>query len=114
MKLRNEACRNSHCSDCTVKNVIDRQAEITFLVLGSDPNQAPKVLNSRDGVQRAGDDLAGARALCFLSQARLEQLSVGQDDSELVVQAVKDPRELGSCPFDPLARLTSTGLRRHG
>ena len=46
-------------------------------------------------VERAGDDLAGARAACIVGRFGLEQFGVSQDDSELVIQPMKQQPQLG-------------------
>ena len=40
-------------------------------------------------VEHAGDDLRGARARHLVRRLRFEQLGVGEDDPELVVQAME-------------------------
>ena len=45
-------------------------------------------------VERACDDLRGARPMTVVGRLRFEQLRVGEDDPELIVQAVKEETEL--------------------
>ena len=46
------------------------------------------------GVEHAGDDLGGARARHLVGGLGLEQFGVGEDDPELVVQAVEQQPEV--------------------
>ena len=57
------------------------------------PHEAPQILNRRDRVERARDDLARSSAFRSLGQTSFEQLRVGEDDPELVIEAVKQPRQ---------------------
>src|SRR5205085_3117070 len=65
----------------------------------------------RHRVQHAGDDLGGAGAAHFVRRLGLEQLGVGQDDSELVVQSVEQQAEIGRVV--PGGAGTIVGGRRH-
>ena len=58
-------------------------------------DQLAQVLNGGDGFERAAHDLPGPRALGVVCQARLEQLGIREDHAELIVQAVKHPRQVG-------------------
>ena len=58
------------------------------------PDQPPEILDGGDRLERTGDDLTGARTVGFVRQPCLEELGVGENDAELVVQTVKHPREL--------------------
>lgn len=58
------------------------------------PDYLAEVLNSRDGVERAGHNLAGARALRFVRQPCLEQLGVGKHHAELIIEAMEDLGEV--------------------
>ena len=55
---------------------------------------AAELLNGVDGFEDALDDLAGAGFLGVVGQPALEQLGVGQNDPELIVQPVKEPRPI--------------------
>ena len=48
----------------------------------------------RHGVEDTGDDLRGAGAARVVGELRFEQLGVGENDAELIVQAVKEKAEI--------------------
>ena len=50
------------------------------------------MLDGGNGFERARDHLSGARFVGFVGQTAFEQLGVGEDDSELIVEAVIEPR----------------------
>ena len=54
-----------------------------------------QVLDDPDGLEGAGDDLSGADAVAFFRELALEQLGIGQDHAELIVQAVEQADQLG-------------------
>ena len=56
------------------------------------------VLGSADSIDCAGDDLARTRTMTLIVELGLQQLGVGEDDAELVVQAVKQGTDLGTSP----------------
>lgn len=62
--------------------------------LGRFVDLAPQMLNGVDGFEDALDDLTGARLLRLVGEAAFEQLGVGENDPELVVQPVKKTRPL--------------------
>lgn len=62
-----------------------------------------EVLDGADRLKRAGHDLGGTRAMDFIGQLAFEQFRVGQNDAELVVEAMKEAHHLGH-----------TGVRRDG
>ena len=83
----------------------------------ADAEQAPKILDRGNGFESARNNLAGSGPLGLVRQPRLEELRVGQDDSELVVEPMKDGREIrngrdGRSGRD--ARCAYGLLRRHG
>jgi len=49
--------------------------------------------------QRAHDNLSGARPICGLDALGFEQLRVSQNDSELIIQAVKEGLEIEARPW---------------
>ena len=49
-----------------------------------------EVLDSTHGLERARHHLGGSRAARGVRDFRFEQLSVGEDDAQLVVQAVEE------------------------
>ena len=61
---------------------------------GPDAKQASEVLDRGDGLKGARDNLAGSSTLGLFCQARFEQLRVGQDDPELVVEPMKNGRKV--------------------
>ena len=54
-----------------------------------------EVLDSNHGLERARHHLGGSRAARGVRDFRFEQLSVGEDDAQLVVQAVEQEAEFG-------------------
>jgi hypothetical protein len=62
--------------------------------LGRLVNLASQVLNGVDRFEDALDDLAGASLLRLVGETAFEQLGVGEDDPELIVQPVKETRPL--------------------
>jgi hypothetical protein len=62
--------------------------------LGRLVDLAPHVLNSVDRFEDAFDDLTGTRLLRLVGETAFEQLSVGENDPELIVQPVKETRPL--------------------
>ena len=63
--------------------------------LGRLVHLAAQVLNGVNGFEDALDDLPGARFLRVVGQTAFEQFGVGQNDPELIVQPVKQPRPIG-------------------
>ena len=53
----------------------------------------PQVPDRPHGFERARHHLGGARAAGCVGHLRLEQLGVGEDDAQLVVQAVEEEAE---------------------
>ena len=53
----------------------------------------PKLASGRHRVENACDDLRGTRAAHFVAGFRFQQFRIREDDSELVVQAVKEGAE---------------------
>ena len=74
----------------------------------------PKLLSGIDGLEGTGNDLFGADPQRIVGQPMLEQLGIGQDDAQLVVEAVEQPnhflwnRRIG-CPA-----AGQRCVRRHG
>lgn len=66
-----------------------------------------EVLDGPHGLERACHHLGGSRAARVVGYFRFKQLSVGEDDPELVVQAVEQEAEFGRfihvAPHDVLA-----------
>ena len=62
--------------------------------LGGLVHLAAQVLNGVDSFEDALDDLAGASLLRLVGETAFEQLGVGEDDPELIVQPVKETRPL--------------------
>ena len=62
--------------------------------LGRFVDLAPQMLNGVDGFEDALDDLTGARLLRLVGETAFEQLGVGENDPQLVVQPVKETRPL--------------------
>jgi len=56
--------------------------------------EATQLLDGRDRVEGTGHHLPGASPLRLVNQPGLEQLRVGEDDPELVVEAVEDLRQV--------------------
>src|SRR6516164_7427091 len=56
--------------------------------------QTSKVFDNRQRLEHAANDLRGARAAHVVGRLGFEQFGVRQDDSQLVVQAVKKETEL--------------------
>ena len=77
-------------------------------------DRTPQLLNRGNCFERAGHDLAGASFVALTGQTRFKQLGVREDDAELIVQPVKDVRQIGR----PIGRLRLTVepwiFRRHG
>ena len=63
--------------------------------LGGFVDLATQMLNGVDGFEDALDDLTSARFLRLVSQTAFEKFGVGQNDPELIVQPVKQPRPIG-------------------
>ena len=61
--------------------------------LRSEPDA--EFLGGGERLESAGHDLARARAVRFVGELGLEQLRVGQNDPQLIVQAVKEKAEFG-------------------
>jgi hypothetical protein len=53
-----------------------------------------EMLDGANRLERPGDDLGGPNAMDLVGELALEQLRVGQDDAELVVQAMKEAHHL--------------------
>jgi hypothetical protein len=79
-------------SDLSVNRRVLHLAGFVGTEVRADAEDPAEVLNGRDCFERARNDLAGAGTLRFLGQTGLEELGVGEDDAELVVQPVKDGR----------------------
>jgi len=75
---------------------------------------APQMLNGVDGFEDALDDLTGARLLRLVSETAFEQLGVGEDDPELIVQPVKEPRPLRLGQTHKTPSATSSAARSSG
>ena len=83
----------------------------------ADAEQAPKILDRGNGFESARNNLAGPGTLGFVRQTRFEQLRVGQDDPELVVEPMKNGRKVRNGRdgrSDRNARCAYGLLRRHG
>src|SRR5688572_18969236 len=61
---------------------------------GSVADLKPNLAGGRQRVEHAGDDLTGARPARLVFQFGLEEFPVGQDDPELIVQAMKEQPEI--------------------
>lgn len=61
---------------------------------GGRTDQAPEILDRRNGVERAEHDLTRPGLLGLVDQPGFEQLGVGEDHAELIVEPVKDLREV--------------------
>ena len=82
-----------------------------------------EVLGRRDGLEHAGHDLARAGSGHLVRGLRLDELGVGEDDPQLVVQSVKELADVGrlvhSGPLPirvrtrPLAGRAVRGLARY-
>ena len=46
-------------------------------------------------IERPGDDLRGARSIHLVARFRFEKLRVREDDSKLIVEAVKEEPQFG-------------------
>ena len=57
-------------------------------------NSLFQMLDDTDGFERTGDDLSRADAVSFLGELGFEQFRVRQDDTQLVVQPVKETDDL--------------------
>ena len=68
------------------------QPWISFVFRRDDTSQT---LHGRDGVDGSRDDLTGARALRLVAQPAFQQLGVGEDHPELIIQSMEQPREIG-------------------
>jgi hypothetical protein len=104
-------------SDLSVNRRVLHLAGFVEAQVRADAEDAPEVLDGRDRFEGAGHNLAGASALGLLAETCLEQLSVGEDDAELVVQPVKDGRKIRNGRGGRSgrnARCASGMLRRHG
>ena len=83
----------------------------------ADAEQAPKILDRGNGFESARNNLAGSGPLGFLGQAGFEQLRVGQDDPELIVEPMKNGREVRNGRDGRSGRNARCAyglLRRHG
>jgi len=49
----------------------------------------PNLAGCAHGIERARDELRGARAIGGISSLGLEQLRVGQNDAQLIIQPVE-------------------------
>ena len=90
---------------------------VEFLAIGrgSNADEAAEILNGRDRFKRTGDHLASASSLGFLGQLGLEQLGVGEDDPQLVVEPVEDTRKFRARNVhDPRRGGLLSHLRRRG
>jgi hypothetical protein len=55
----------------------------------------PDILHGCKGLERAGDELRTAAAARLVAGLRLDELRVGENDPELVVQSVKQQGQIG-------------------
>jgi len=76
------------------------------------PDGLLQVLDSADGVERTGHDLGRARSLRIVGQLAFEELGVGQDHPQLVVQPMKQADDLRVEPG--IRRGAGDVVRRHG
>ena len=53
----------------------------------------PEIFDGAHGLERARHHLGGSRAIRGVCDFRLEEFSVGEDDAQLVVQAVEQEAE---------------------
>ena len=70
-------------------------------------------LGGCDGFEGAADDQAGANPIGIVAEAVFEELGVGENDAELVVQSVEQPCDFGEAGFDGVPS-GLCGFRRHG
>jgi hypothetical protein len=72
-----------------------------------------ETLRSANCFESATDHQTGSDLVGVVTEAVLEQLGIGEDDAELVVQPVEEPRDLG---LGGLCGGPSGcgGIRRHG
>jgi len=54
-----------------------------------------EVLNGIDGFEDGFDDLVGASLQRLVGQATFEQLGVGENNPQLIVQPMEQPRPIG-------------------
>ena len=57
-------------------------------------DDAPEVLDGQDRLQCAAHHLPGAGALGFVGEASLEQLGIGENDAELVIEPMEHLRKV--------------------
>jgi hypothetical protein len=55
----------------------------------------PDILDGCKGLERADDELRAAAAARLVAGLRLDELGVGENDPELVVQSVKQQGQIG-------------------
>jgi hypothetical protein len=72
-----------------------------------------KILDRRYGFERTDHDLTGPGTLCLVGKPSLEQLGVGKDNAELVVEAMEYLRQISRGICGRLWR-SGRGVRRHG
>ena len=61
-------------------------------------NRSFEVLDDADRFEGTGDDLRRPGSMHLVGELAFEQLGVGQDDPELVVQPVEETRDLRGKP----------------
>jgi hypothetical protein len=62
--------------------------------VGRRTDNGAELVNGRDRFERARHHLSRARSMRFFGQPAFEQLGIGEDDAELVVQSMKQPYEI--------------------
>ena len=70
-------------------NSVSELSNCGLLGAGGGPDFLAELLSSIDGFQGTGDHLLGADPHGFIGQPVLEKLGIGQDDAQLVVEAVE-------------------------
>jgi hypothetical protein len=72
------------------------------------------VLSRVDGIESSRNDLLGSSPQRFIREAMLEQLGVGENDAQLIVEAVEQTNHFlrNRRIWRPVARQGS--VRRHG
>ena len=57
-------------------------------------HDSPQTLHGRDRIDRPRDDLTGSGSLGLVGEAAFQQLSVGENDAELIVQSMEQSGEI--------------------
>ncbi len=77
------------------------------------PDEATQLLHGRDGIERAPDNLPGPGSLGLIREPGFEQLGVGENHAQLVVEPMEDLRQVWRGIHRRLRR-PLCGIRRHG